>query len=75
MLWSRPIVLATTLPNKEGSWVLAKILQNPVLYFSYQLSRLCEQERVFLLFWFIYVNSNKRDKWFRPPPIPLALDN
>ena len=33
-LWSRPIVLATTLPNKEGSWVLglegsvAKILQN-----------------------------------------------
>ena len=37
LLWSRPIVLATTLPNKEGSWVLglqgsvAKILQNPVL--------------------------------------------
>ena len=36
LLWSRPIVLATTLPNKEGSWVLglegsvAKILQNPV---------------------------------------------
>ena len=23
----------------------------------------------------VYVNSNKRDKWFRPPPIPLALDN
>ena len=22
LLWSRPIVLATTLPNKEGSWVL-----------------------------------------------------
>ena len=37
LLWSRPIVLATTLPNKEGSWVLglqgsvAKILQNPVV--------------------------------------------
>ena len=31
-----------------------------------------KKERVFLLFWFIYVNSNKRDKWFRPP---LALDN
>ena len=36
LLWSRPIVLATTLPNKEGYWVLglqgsvAKILQNPV---------------------------------------------
>ena len=36
LLWSRPIVLATTLPNKEGSGVLglqrsvAKILQNPV---------------------------------------------
>ena len=37
LLWSRPIVLATTtlllLPNKEWSWVLpsvAKILQNPV---------------------------------------------
>ena len=36
LLWSRSIVLATTLPNKEGSWVLglqgsvAKILQNPV---------------------------------------------
>ena len=22
LLWSRPIVLATALPNKEGSWVL-----------------------------------------------------
>ena len=37
--WSRPSVLATTLPNKEGSWVLglqgsvAKILQNPVYHF------------------------------------------
>ena len=45
LLWSRSIVLATTLPNKEGSWVLglqgsvAKILQNPVLCFSLQLSR------------------------------------
>ena len=44
LLWSRPIVLATTLPNKEGSWVLglqgsvAKILQNPVLYISGWLS-------------------------------------
>ena len=24
------------------------------------------------MFWFLYVNSNKRDKWFRPPPIPLT---
>ena len=37
LLWFRPIVLATTLPNKEGSWVLglqgsvANILQNPVV--------------------------------------------
>ena len=39
LLWSRSSVLATTLPNKKGSWVLglqgsvAKIMQNPV-YFS-----------------------------------------
>ena len=26
-LWSRPIVLATTLPNKEGSWVFKVLLQ------------------------------------------------
>ena len=41
LLWSRSIVLATTLPNKEGSWVLglqAKILQNHVLYISGWLS-------------------------------------
>ena len=27
LLWSRPIVLATTLPNKEGSWVFKVLLQ------------------------------------------------
>ena len=42
MLWSRPIVLATTLPNiNKDRWVLglqgsvAKILQNPVQYNNY----------------------------------------
>ena len=46
LLWSRPIVLATTLPNKEGSGVLglqgsvAKILQNPVLLLNLVLTDL-----------------------------------
>ena len=48
LLWSRSIVLATTLPNKEGSWVLglqgsvAKILQNPVP----RSLDLCECEKI-----------------------------
>ena len=48
LLWSRPIVLATTLPNKEGSWVLglqgsvAKILQNPVESLQQECSKLAE---------------------------------
>ena len=45
LLWSMPIVLATALPNKEGSWVLglqgsvAKILQNPVQGFAESLQQ------------------------------------
>ena len=29
LLWSRSIVLATTLPNKEGSWVCCKDFAKP----------------------------------------------
>ena len=40
LLWSRPIVLATTLPNKEGSWVFKVLLQRfcKTLYSSLQNS-------------------------------------
>ena len=54
LLWSRPIVLATTLPNKEGSWVLglhgsvAKILQNPVCLVHANQSLACLVSRLFV---------------------------